>query len=151
MRGIFCCARAASGNVATPSINEMNSRRLIASPEARTSHSTDLNQHIGKGAQCPLWVISGHSAVQSPCPLYPRKRTFAVQLEMSAMGQKRTHAPQQTASLFDQAFSSPNGTMRPSPFDDLIDMRASSAARHGEVEDLLRLSPAHTSVTVLGV
>src|SRR5262245_36833579 len=25
---------------------------------------------------CPLWVISGHFAVQSPCPLYPRKRTF---------------------------------------------------------------------------
>jgi hypothetical protein len=36
-------------------------------------------------------------------------------------------------------------------FDDLIDMRASSAARHGEVEDLLRLSPAYTSVTALGV
>ena len=36
-------------------------------------------------------------------------------------------------------------------FDDLIDIRASSAARHGEVEDLLRLSPAYASVTVLGV
>jgi hypothetical protein len=36
------------------------------------------------------------------------------------------------------------------PFDDLIDM-ASSAARHGEDEDLLRLSPAYTSFTVLGV
>jgi hypothetical protein len=39
-------------------------------------------------------------------------------------------------TLFDQAFSSPNGTVRTSLFDDLIDMRASSAARHGEVEDL---------------
>jgi hypothetical protein len=27
-------------------------------------------------SQCPLWVISGHSAEQSPCPLYPRKRAF---------------------------------------------------------------------------
>jgi hypothetical protein len=36
-------------------------------------------------------------------------------------------------------------------FDDLIDMRASTAARHGEVEDLLRLRSAHTTVTVLGV
>jgi hypothetical protein len=25
--------------------------------------------------RCPLWVISGHFAVQSACPLYPRKRT----------------------------------------------------------------------------
>ena len=24
---------------------------------------------------CPLWIISGHFAVQSPCPLYPQKRT----------------------------------------------------------------------------
>jgi len=41
-------------------------------------------------SRCPLWVISGHFAVQSPCPLYLRKRTCAVQLGMSAMGQKRT-------------------------------------------------------------
>jgi hypothetical protein len=26
------------------------------------------------GAACSLWVISGHSTVQSPCPLYPRNR-----------------------------------------------------------------------------
>ena len=24
--------------------------------------------------ECPLWVKSGHFAVQSPCPLYPRQR-----------------------------------------------------------------------------
>src|SRR5262245_7119796 len=24
--------------------------------------------------QCPLWVISGHFALQSQCPVYPRKR-----------------------------------------------------------------------------
>ena len=35
--------------------------------------------------------------------------------------------------------------------ENLIDIKASSAARHGEVEDLLRLSPAYASVTVLGV
>jgi hypothetical protein len=32
----------------------------------------------------PLWVISGHWAVQSPCPLYPQKRTFAATVGMSA-------------------------------------------------------------------
>src|SRR5262249_18624927 len=32
--------------------------------------------------QCPLWVISGHFAVQSPCPLYPQKRTFERQIKL---------------------------------------------------------------------
>src|SRR5262249_19064972 len=41
-------------------------------------------------AGCPLWVISGHLAVQSSCQLYPQKRTCAVQLGVSAKGQKRT-------------------------------------------------------------
>jgi len=97
-------------------------------------NTTSALGHLADAVQspCPLWVKSGSKNPSLRCLLY-------------------THAPQQTASLFDQAFSSPNGTVRPSLFDDLIDMRASSAARHGEVEDLLRLNPAHTSVTVLGV
>jgi hypothetical protein len=32
---------------------------------------------------CPLWVISGHFAVQSPCPLYPESR------HLSSQGQNR--------------------------------------------------------------
>ena len=37
--------------------------------------------------KCPLWVISGHSAMSEVCPLYPRKRTFAVHKSMSALCQ----------------------------------------------------------------
>src|SRR5262245_58522073 len=48
MRGIFCCARS-ERHAATPPINEMNSRRLVASPEARTNHTNDLNQRAGRG------------------------------------------------------------------------------------------------------
>src|SRR5262249_49884423 len=40
--------------------------------------------------QCPLWVISGHFALQSACLLYPRKRTFGAAIVMSAKGQKWT-------------------------------------------------------------
>jgi len=35
--------------------------------------------------QCPLWVISGHFAVQSPCSHYPRKRTFVSASDMSTV------------------------------------------------------------------
>src|SRR5262249_21232279 len=33
--------------------------------------------------QCPLWVKSGHFAVQSAYPLYPRKQTFRYLLNCS--------------------------------------------------------------------
>ena len=35
----------------------------------------------------PLWVISGHSAVQLSCPLYPQKRTLVSATRMSALCQ----------------------------------------------------------------
>ena len=28
-----------------------------------------------QASQCPLWVVSGHSAMSEQRPLYPRKRT----------------------------------------------------------------------------
>ncbi|MGC1901719.1 MAG: hypothetical protein WA716_23885, partial [Pseudolabrys sp.] len=40
--------------------------------------------------RCPLWVISGHFAVQSPCPLYPQKLTFVRATGMSAKGQQQS-------------------------------------------------------------
>jgi hypothetical protein len=59
----------------------MNSRRLIASPEAQDGAAYSVKREDWKGwgedIRCPLRVISGHFAVQSACPLYPRKRTFA--------------------------------------------------------------------------
>ena len=36
----------------------------------------------GPSGRCPLWVISGHFAVQSLCPLYPQWRTFVGAVEM---------------------------------------------------------------------
>ena len=38
-----CCARAASGHAAAPPRSVMNSRRLIAAPEAQDRHRTGLN------------------------------------------------------------------------------------------------------------
>src|SRR5215469_12409290 len=34
-------------------------------------------------ARCPLWVISGHSAMSERCPLYPQKRTLLSVIGMS--------------------------------------------------------------------
>jgi hypothetical protein len=61
---------------------------------------------------CPLWVISGHFAVQLPCPLYPRKRTCALQRGMSALCQKRTHAAHQTATSFDNLVGAGRGIVK---------------------------------------
>jgi hypothetical protein len=41
-------------------------------------------------ARCPLWVISGHSAMRERCPLYPRKRILISGSGMSALCQWRT-------------------------------------------------------------
>ena len=42
------------------------------------------------GSRGLLWVISGHSRVQSPCPLYPQKRPSPDDNWISAKCQKRT-------------------------------------------------------------
>jgi hypothetical protein len=47
-----------------------------------------FNVEGSDASQCPLWVISGHSARQLRCPLYPRKQTFVNALGMSALGPK---------------------------------------------------------------
>ena len=103
--GSDCCASTAKGQAAAdPATIVMKSRRLIASPpRLRTNHRTAVTyplEGVAGDAECPLWVISGHFALQSSCPLYPRKRTCAVQLGMSAMGQKRTsRMPSLAASM----------------------------------------------------
>src|SRR5262245_12039891 len=77
----------------------------LGSPAASTMANPLFNSCVFSPTdltcQWPLWVISGHFAVQSPCPLwvksrhlqckracplYPRKRTCAAQPAMSAMG-----------------------------------------------------------------
>jgi hypothetical protein len=55
----------------------MNSRRLIATPEAQkqdivTTQTGKLEGVGGGGSNCPLWVISGHFRRSSRCPLYPQ-------------------------------------------------------------------------------
>jgi len=89
-----CCARTENGHVtAVQPKSVMNSRRLIASPEAqdKASHRTKLAYWKGlveRPGKCPLWVKSGHVRRKRRCPLYPQ--TCAVQLAMSATGHKRT-------------------------------------------------------------
>src|SRR5262249_51445518 len=70
-----CCARAARGQAAAaePATTLMNSRRLIASPQAQHWVSYRLNLAFWKGA-CPLLVISRHVQCNAACPLYPRER-----------------------------------------------------------------------------
>src|SRR6266480_6780328 len=53
--------------LAAPPINEMKSRRLIASPEAY-EHWFKLARIAD---QCPLWVKSGRHALKFRCPLCP--------------------------------------------------------------------------------
>ena len=74
-----CCARAAAGHAAAaPPRNVMNSRRLIASPEAKDKASYWLKPGFCRGqAPCSLWVKSGHVQCKKACPLFPRKRTCA--------------------------------------------------------------------------
>src|SRR5262245_26781194 len=103
-----CCARAISGHAAAPLRSDMNSRRLIASPEAKDSPSyrfdrASLRDHSmsalghkqtyaaqkGMSALPPIETAKADSGKRS-CLLYPRKRTCAVQSGMSALGHKRT-------------------------------------------------------------
>src|SRR5262245_16535060 len=85
----------------------MNSRRLIASPEAKDRGIVAVQMRIVKG--CPMSALGhkqtyaaqkGMSALppiatakadfrKRSCLLCPRKRTCAVQSGMSALGQKR--------------------------------------------------------------
>src|SRR5215475_10653287 len=76
MRKTFpvCCARTATGHAAAaPPMNEMNSRRLIASPEARTGHRT--------GSTYPLEGVTGGHQMSA----LGHKRTYAVHQPMSAL------------------------------------------------------------------
>src|SRR5262249_23245613 len=86
-----CCAYVVIGHAAAPPIRAMNSRRLIAAPEARTGHRTNAHLNSGRGQQCPLWVISGHQGQLNECPLYPQKRTFVAAPILSAKCQKQIH------------------------------------------------------------
>src|SRR5262249_11067869 len=85
-----CCERAASGHAAAETATIfMNSRRLIAAPEAQTGHRTDLPFSL-EGVDYRHDVRFGSKAdiraanIMSALP--PRKRTFSVQTPMSAKG-----------------------------------------------------------------
>src|SRR5262245_23366658 len=68
-----CCVWAESGQTtAAPPRIVMNSRRRIASPEAKDKASYRLR--LAHADRCPLWVISGHVQHKTPCPLYPEQR-----------------------------------------------------------------------------
>src|SRR5262245_31062250 len=80
------CASATSGHAAAAVPRSvMNSRRLIVAPKGQQIVATfALAQEEGR---CPLWVISGHFALQSRCLLWPQKRHQMRHMEMSAKGQ----------------------------------------------------------------
>src|SRR5262249_16379135 len=93
-----CCVWAESGQTtAAPPRIVMNSRRRIASPEAKDKALYRLRLAHSEGTnRCPLWVKSRHMQCTNACPLYPQKQTCAVQLGM-ALGQKRTLVPIRSA------------------------------------------------------
>src|SRR5262249_29460302 len=91
-----CCADAVIGHTAAPPISVMNSRRLIASPEAQDQDIVPAQTSTLE--KCPLWVKSRLMRCSNACPLYTRKQTSAVHLLMSVLGHKRTHAVQQKES-----------------------------------------------------
>src|SRR5262245_44248440 len=85
-RRCAACARAvrAPPMAASPSTSVMNSRRLIASSEAKdrasyrpkpsTLESADVRpgtSHRAAG-RCPLWVKSRHVRCERPCPLWAK-------------------------------------------------------------------------------
>src|SRR5262249_10786114 len=64
-----CCACTASGHIAATLSSVMNSRRLIASPEARTGHLCFSNYHVEKsnatvdvrfGSKADFGIAKGH-------------------------------------------------------------------------------------------
>ena len=74
----FCCARTASGHAAAaPPRKVMNSRRLIADPEAQTEHRSGSNPHWERVRFRSLSVL--------PMSALGHKQTCAVQYVMSAL------------------------------------------------------------------
>src|SRR5262245_34389878 len=102
-----CCARAVSGQAATPPRSAMNSRRLITDPEVSGRYWHNLAHQkrpmSALGQKQTYALQQGMSALppkatakadirKRSCPLYPRKRTCAMHKRMSALGHKRTFA-----------------------------------------------------------
>ena len=65
------CACVACGHAAAPPRSVMNSRRLIAAPEAKDRASYQSAPVFWKRSGCPLWVRSRYMRCNRPCPLYP--------------------------------------------------------------------------------
>jgi hypothetical protein len=95
-----CCARTATGQAsrcATDQRDELaplhalpRDDHAICNPLSLALYDRAASEKChttGIKGQCPLWVISGHSAMSTTCPLYPQKRTFAAAVGMSALYQ----------------------------------------------------------------
>ena len=89
----WSCAFATSGQAAVPPRSLMNSRRLTACPRVSQGRPSYRNKGQCRKGQCPIWVISGHFAVQSPCPLYPQNRTLMGASNMFATLNKPPKSP----------------------------------------------------------
>jgi hypothetical protein len=89
----WSCAFATSGQAAVPPRSLMNSRRLTACPRVSQGRTPYRNKGQCRKGQCPIWVISGHFAVQSPCPLYPQNRTLMGASNMFATLNKPPKSP----------------------------------------------------------
>src|SRR5262249_29760776 len=64
-------------------------RLFFGSGKERKIRFLILRMCGGRMSECPLWVISGHSAVQSPCPLPPKADMCGATRDVR-LGQKRT-------------------------------------------------------------
>src|SRR5262249_4251046 len=125
-----CCARAESGHAVTvPPRSLMNSRRVIASPEAcdkaivavqtRPSKGQTMSALGQKQTYAPQQAMSALPQIATEkadfrkrsCLLYPRKRTCAAHTLMSALGQKRTSPHHSIVSS--ARVSTAGGMMRP--------------------------------------
>src|SRR5262249_139178 len=52
-------------------------RKTIPAPQKPKLKKPKNKVLPNNGAECPLWVKSGHVQCKTACPLYPRKRTWA--------------------------------------------------------------------------
>src|SRR5262249_38389829 len=68
----------------------MNSRRFIAAPRLQSGNRTGKDQCTERGHRCPLWVISGHSAVQKGMSALPPKADICSAPAHVRYGQLRT-------------------------------------------------------------
>src|SRR5262249_38380901 len=137
----------------------MNSRRLIASPEAQDRSVVGLNLAYFKrpdvssstGVEQPAmsaWVKSGHVQRKRACPLYPRKRHQMRRMGMSALGQKETCAAHKLMSALSPKADMCSAT-RDVCFGPIADMRLRTFAVETMVPQAVSVAASMTYINLI--